>query len=119
MATTAAETDSYLMKSPLTRTKRLDFSNHLKSLQTLHVFSVGGDSRVPDQKEFRTSQYAHHSIDRLMKWPTHKQLPKGKFDGKHRTLVSYTGEDSEQTTKNIPLTGLLRDGRRVPARSTD
>jgi len=54
--------------------------------------------------------YPTGSVDRLLAKPNHIPSAK-KFEQDHkRSLISYTGEDTEQTTLNLPLVRTLRDG---------
>ena len=119
MATTVdlTETNSYLANSPLTKPHRLSFKNNLTSLKKFCTFTVSQQNHYPSDKEFRQSQYAHHSIGRLMQWPQHKSgfLPKVKFDkAQHtRSICSYNAEDDcEGAIKNEPFATSLRDGSR-------
>lgn len=83
----------------------------MRSTKHIPVFTIDRDNKIPDAKDFTQSMYPIGSVDRLLVAPKHKPQAK-KFDWQlvNRHNVSYTGEDTEQTTLNLPLSKSLRDG---------
>ena len=105
------ETGNRLNSSPMRLRSPNIYSQAVRSTKHIPVFTIERDNKIPDSKDFTQSMYPAGSVDRLLVAPKHKQ-PSKKFDWQlvNRHNVSYTGEDTEQTTLNLPLSKSLRDG---------
>ena len=80
------------------------YSQAARSNKMISAFKIDKDYRVPPKNEFTQSMYPTGSVDRLLAKPQHIFNSK-KYDKNlmQRSNVSYNGDDTEQTTLNLPL----------------